>query len=283
MIEFINLLISCNQVQKHAVQEIDHLLDVVSHKFQLPISQYWKCEGWLPYLVGQCSYGVLENLAPWCQFKDACLHKGLDEGEGPLGSSCKEPGNFFCRDITALSITRYPFVHYARNCGSISCFTMYLHNIFRQYEEWILEFFLPAQEMDNDYPQTLLNSLWATIKEHLPNWISVSEGKWGQVLSVKVIKSSSHNEPKSFKLGQHDSSLPHLEGSVSEYIRILNLIENYTGQRSNSYSSEEAATGETSKTAQTEAFQPRTSEEHFEIRGNTVAAERGNIAIYFKE
>ncbi|XP_074332331.1 protein NLP3-like [Apium graveolens] len=122
--------------------------------------------------------------------------------------------------------------------------------------------------MDNDYPQTLLNSIWATINKCLPNWYLSSGEQPGQVLSVKIINSSAQIEPESFKLGQNNSSLSHLE--VLEYTHTSNLFENNSGKRTNLFSHEEAAAERTSNKVPTKAFQPRTSEEH----RTTLAAER---------
>ncbi|XP_074332314.1 protein NLP6-like isoform X3 [Apium graveolens] len=69
------------------VPEIDHLLEVVSQTFQLPLAQYWNSGRWIPCLVRQFSYPVSENLAPWSQFKHVCFHKLLDIAQGPLSSS----------------------------------------------------------------------------------------------------------------------------------------------------------------------------------------------------
>ncbi|XP_074332261.1 protein NLP6-like isoform X1 [Apium graveolens] len=234
------------------VPEIDRMLVIVSQTFHLPLTQYWIFNEEELLLVKQFSGGVSENLAQWCQFKDAYFHKPFSEYEGPLGRPSKGAGAFFCRDITALSITQYPFSHYLGNCGSIASFTINLRSQSSPYHEWILQFFfLPAQQMDNDYPQTLLNSLWEKIKECFPADYKLASGEQlGQGFSVQVIDA--------FKVGQPHTSLPHQEASMF---------------------SQKAATGETPKRTPNEASPPRRFEEYFEILGSTVAADRVDNSV----
>ena len=270
------------QLQKYENPVLGRVLEEVCQTFHLPLTQYWTCKGGFYYSLNQFSGRDFENLAPWCQFKDACLCKGFNR---LLGVSNRSAGAFFCSNISALSITKYHLAHYAKNLGSIACFTIYLLVLEEEKEygrEYALEFFLPSQEMDNDYPQTLLNCIWTKVRESLPNCklAAREREKPGQVLLVKVINSSTHSQPKSFEVGHPQSSLPHNEGS--EFTHTLELFEKGPNQISNSKSYEEAAVGETSIRILNEASQPRGSEEYFNTNGKKVTAERGKHDYLFK-
>lgn len=219
--------IFCYQFQIPKISEMDYLLKAVCRTFRLPLAQYWITAYPAKTLrvVHQFSHEDFENIAPWCQFKRACLQRPLNICEGLVGNTYLSYQACFCRDITKLRINHYPFTHYAQNCGSVACFTICLHSLYLGKKS-VLEFFLPYQEIDRNYPQTLLNSLLATINEHRLNCMLASRKQLGQVFTVKVINSSTHNKPDSFKIGQHYSSLPHHEGS--EYTRILNFLEDGT-------------------------------------------------------
>ncbi|KAK1403039.1 hypothetical protein POM88_002644 [Heracleum sosnowskyi] len=69
-----------------------------------------------------------------------------------------------------------------------------------QYQQCMLELYLPSQKMDSYYPQNLLSSLLSTMKEHLPEYLLASGENLGQVISVKVIKSFTPNEHESLKI-----------------------------------------------------------------------------------
>lgn len=197
---------------------MDHLLKVMCQTFQLPLAQYWVTKdpnlGALDVMY-QSSHIDFENSMPWCEFKDACVRMGLNIGEGLVGKTYLSQKSFFCKDMREFTITNHPMAHYARKCGSIACLTICLWSLSPQYRDCVLELFLPSREMNSNYPQTLLNSLLATMKEHLLYFMVASEGQLGQVLSVEVINPSRH-EPKTFKIGQPLCSLAHLEGSQNE-------------------------------------------------------------------
>ncbi|XP_017226975.1 protein NLP3 isoform X2 [Daucus carota subsp. sativus] len=287
---------------RNSVLEV--VLEAVCQRFDLPLTQYWYDDDDDYNLLRQFGDGNSEVLASWFQFKDVYLHMRF---HCLLGYSNESARAFFCNNISALSITDYPLAHYARNCGSIACFTINLFSLLEkeeikeeeeegeekeiegeekeieekeieeeieeEIEAYALQFFLPSQEMDNEYPQNLLNPIWTIVKESLANFKLDARERENleKVLSVKVINSSStQTEPASFELGQPQSSLPHCDGS--ELTPTLKMFEKGPAQNSNSNSYEEAAVVETS--ILNEASQPRRSEEYFKTKGKTMAPER---------
>ncbi|KAL1804237.1 hypothetical protein ACET3Z_032884 [Daucus carota] len=143
---------------------------------------------------------------------------------------------------------------------------------------YVLEFYLPSQETDNDYPHNWLNSTWTTVRESLLNTKLAprEREKLGPVLSFEVINSSIQTEPTAFEIGHPQSSLPHYEGS--EFTRTSKWFEKCPDESSNSNSYEEAAVGETSvRTLNEASHQLRRSEEYFKTKRKTLAAERDNL------
>ncbi|WOG82568.1 hypothetical protein DCAR_0101733 [Daucus carota subsp. sativus] len=233
--------------QAFAIPEIDHLLERVFQTFKVPVAQYWIYSDLSETfrVVHQFSSREFENLASWWEFKDVCLHMPLKKYEGLVGTRYFSHESCFFRDITELSIDDYPFKHYAQKCGSIASFTIRLHSPYPPSKAYVLEFLFPSQGNDSYHPQTLLNSLLVEMKEHLPNFMLTSGEQLVHVSSVKVINISTLENPKSFDIGQPDSSLPRHEGLL--YTHTMKLFKDGTEQSSNLTSYEEAATGETSK------------------------------------
>ncbi|WOH16346.1 hypothetical protein DCAR_0935897 [Daucus carota subsp. sativus] len=247
-------------LQQYANPVLDRLLEAVRQRFHLPLTQYWTY-----------SYYLLRQFS---QFSDSDSEKNGSHGA------------FFCKNISALSITEYPLAHYARNWGSIACFTIYISIMFKDEDDdekekervYVLEFFLPSQETDNDYPHNWLNSIWTTVRESLLNTKLAprEREKLGPVLSFEVINSSIQTEPTAFEIGHPQSSLPHYEGS--EFTRTSKWFEKCPDESSNSNSYEEAAVGETSvRTLNEASHQLRRSEEYFKTKRKTLTAERDNL------
>lgn len=228
---------------------MDHFLTVVCQKFPFPLAQYWTIRD--PNLgacrvMYQSSNRDFENITPWCKFKEACLRMHMNIGEGLVGKTYRSQKSFFCRDITEFSITNYPLAHYAQTCGPIACFTICLYNINPPSRECVLECFLPSQEMNSNYPQTLLNALLETMKEHLHPCMVTSAGPLGQVLTVEVINVSPQSNSESFEIGRPASFLPYLE-VLEDGTELDEHVLDIEKSDSTIYSYEETSTWQTSE------------------------------------
>ncbi|KAK1403045.1 hypothetical protein POM88_002650 [Heracleum sosnowskyi] len=215
-----------------ALLEMDRVLTLLCQNFPLHLAQYWVITdpnlGALS-LMYQKSNLDSENLTPLSKFKDACLQTRLNIGEGLVGKTYLSQKSFFCWDITEFDITNYPLAHYARSCGSIACFTIFLRSLSPPCGECVLEFFLPSQEMTSYYLLILLRSLLATVEEHI-QYYSISSGEeLGQVLKVEFITSSTQNEPGLLKIGQPENSLLLHEGSKN--YRDLQPLSEYATEK----------------------------------------------------
>ncbi|WOG83079.1 hypothetical protein DCAR_0102253 [Daucus carota subsp. sativus] len=193
------------------LNEIDHVLAVVSETFQVPLAQCWLSRD---HSVGEYTVinqkGSLDynNLVPWSKFKEACLQSYLDMGDGLVGRTFMSHTAFFCSEITKLSIRSYPLAHYLGNCGSVDCFTMCLHNYTTGDKDYVIEFFLPHEQMDSQCPESLLNSLLETLRQHFKTFVLASGEKLGTEMSVKVIDSFMYHESESFKIVCPNLSFP---------------------------------------------------------------------------
>ncbi|KAK1401934.1 hypothetical protein POM88_001539 [Heracleum sosnowskyi] len=209
--------------------EMDHVLTVVCEKLTLPLAQCWfpsgRHQGGFRVMY-QSSNRVFHNNKLLFNFKDACSQLMWKLSDSLVGKTHSSHKSFFCQDITKISITKYPFAHYARNCESFACFTIFLRSSFPQHRECVLEFFLPSQKMDVHYPHTLLNSIFAIMKEHLHYYTYDSGENLTQVLSVQVVNPSMLNEPESFQIGQPERSHPHFKGLKDEGDLSQQIIRN---------------------------------------------------------
>ncbi|XP_017259069.1 protein NLP7 isoform X1 [Daucus carota subsp. sativus] len=203
--------ISCISISPDILNEIDHVLAVVSETFQVPLAQCWLSRD---HSVGEYTVinqkGSLDynNLVPWSKFKEACLQSYLDMGDGLVGRTFMSHTAFFCSEITKLSIRSYPLAHYLGNCGSVDCFTMCLHNYTTGDKDYVIEFFLPHEQMDSQCPESLLNSLLETLRQHFKTFVLASGEKLGTEMSVKVIDSFMYHESESFKIVCPNLSFP---------------------------------------------------------------------------
>ncbi|XP_027176427.1 protein NLP7-like [Coffea eugenioides] len=138
-------------------------------------------------------------------------HGGLDfirKGKGVVGRAFSSKSACFCRDIRQLSITEYPLVVQARCVKYSVCFAVCLQSSCSNNCIYVLEFFLPTYEEDEDEveadygdPRTLLNSLMETLKERLGSSFKIASGQeLGQKLIVEVIKVSPVDEFDSFEI-----------------------------------------------------------------------------------
>lgn len=67
--------------------------------------------------------------------------------------------------------------------------------------------------MTSYYPQTLLRSLLASLKDQIQYYTISSGEDLGQVLTVEFMTSSTQNEPEHLKMGQPENCLPLHKGS----------------------------------------------------------------------
>ncbi|KAA8519351.1 hypothetical protein F0562_013607 [Nyssa sinensis] len=123
-------------------------------------------------------------LFPWVDLQYLGLH--LKKGQGVAGKAYLSRNACFCSDITHFSFSDYPLAHHARFHKLAGSFALCLRSSHTEDVDYVLEFLLPRNEI-NGYPQTLLDSILATMKQHHPSFKLASGQELGLGLSVEVI------------------------------------------------------------------------------------------------
>ncbi|CAA0810585.1 Protein NLP6 [Striga hermonthica] len=159
---------------------------------------------------GQSCVGVLElimtsqkiNYAPEvdkvCKALEAVNLKSSEILDHQSTLICNEGRQNALAEILEI-ITLYPLVHYARMFGLRSSFAICLRSRHTADDDYVLEFFLPPDIVSCGDQRALLDSLLATVKQHLGS-LRVASGRdhdqdWG---SVEIVKASAADENLSF-------------------------------------------------------------------------------------
>ncbi|CAK9166278.1 unnamed protein product [Ilex paraguariensis] len=188
----------CNEGRQNALAEILEILTVVCETHKFPLAQTWVpcrhrsvlanggglkkiCRSFDGSCMGQVCMSTSDAVfyvvdARMWGFREACAEHHLQKGQGVTGRAFESRNLCFCRDVSQFCKTEYPLVHYARMFGLTSCFAICLRSTYTGDDYYILEFFLPPEITDSTDQQTLLNALFATMKQHLGS-LQVASGK----------------------------------------------------------------------------------------------------------
>jgi hypothetical protein len=100
-------------------------------------------------------------------FRDACVEHHLQRGQGVSGKAFITRKPCFSKDIRKFCKLKYPLVHYARMFGLAGCFAICLQSSYTGHDDYILEFFLPPDCIDEDDQNALLESIFTLMKQCL--------------------------------------------------------------------------------------------------------------------
>lgn len=124
-------------------------------------------------------------------FRDACAEHHLQKGQGVAGRAFLSGNLCFSRDVTRFCKTDYPLVHYARMFKLTSCFAVCLKSTYTGDDEYVLEFFLPPGVTDEGEQDSLLGSLFQTMKQHYSSLKVVSGTElFENEMSIEVVEAS---------------------------------------------------------------------------------------------
>ncbi|RRT71318.1 hypothetical protein B296_00026339 [Ensete ventricosum] len=98
-------------------------------------------------------------------FREACVEHHLQKGQGVAGRAFALGRTCFSRDITKYCKSDYPLVHYARMFDLAGCLAICLRSIHSGDDDYILEFFLPAECKNSAEQQSLLKSISALLTQ----------------------------------------------------------------------------------------------------------------------
>ncbi|KAG5577514.1 hypothetical protein H5410_057648 [Solanum commersonii] len=126
----------------------------------------------------------------------------IESSKALVGRAFASQGSCFCKDVTLLSIKEYPLVPSVRKARLTQSFAICLQTKCAYNFVFVVEYFLPPNEMVVRDKKTFLNMLLATMKEQLPGFIVASGNELGQRMLVEVVKVSLSDELDSFEIGQ---------------------------------------------------------------------------------
>ncbi|KAF8092291.1 hypothetical protein N665_0418s0026 [Sinapis alba] len=203
----------CNEGRQNALAEILEILTVVCETYKLPLAQTWvpcrhrsvlafgggfkkSCSSFDGSCMGKVCMST-SDLAVYVVdahvwgFRDACAEHHLQKGQGVAGRAFLSGNLSFCRDVTRFCKTDYPLVHYARMFKLTSCFAVCLKSTYTGDDEYVLEFFLPPAITDKGEQDSLLGSLFQTMKQHYSSLKVVSGTElFENEMSIEVVEAS---------------------------------------------------------------------------------------------
>lgn len=223
----------CNEGRQAALVEILEILTVVCEEHKLPLAQTWvpckyrsvlahggglkksclsfdgSCMGEVCMSASDVAFHVID--AHMWGFRDACVEHHLQRGQGVSGKAFITHKPCFSKDIRKFCKLEYPLVHYARMFGLAGCFAICLQSSYTGHDDYILEFFLPPDCIDEDDQNALLESILTLMKRSLRSLKVVGDtGLSGISLHLNNVLTIENEEFKTD--GQFDNS----DGSFRE-------------------------------------------------------------------
>ncbi|KAG5563458.1 hypothetical protein RHGRI_006024 [Rhododendron griersonianum] len=194
-----------NEAFTAAFEELKMAYESVCKIHNLPLALAWvSCRSCDDLLQNLFLYSVLDyreediwsdeavDILEFTEVSRVChLRKG-QVTERILGST----DLLYCSDVKQFNIAEYPLVPYARYCGFGGRLTMCLQSSSTGDELYLLEFFLPASNK-NEEIVTKLRSILGTLEEHFKTFKLVSGRELGDVLFVEVIDFHGDNKSQS--------------------------------------------------------------------------------------
>ncbi|XP_018626476.1 protein NLP6-like isoform X3 [Nicotiana tomentosiformis] len=190
-------------------------IEVVCQKHQFLFAQIWVsvADSWCTgkaITVRQRHIAINDN-QNLSLFKYASGLQYILEGYGVVGRAFSSKSSCFCRDVTQLSIIEYPLVTCAREAGLTGCFAICLSAPGNDDNIYILEFFLPPNELLHWNLQDFVKLVLDTVKQQLHRFKVAVGHDFGEKLPVEVIKISSDDELDSFDICQTTKELHNVE------------------------------------------------------------------------
>jgi hypothetical protein len=157
--------------------EVADVLRTVCERHELPLAQ-----AWIP-CVYQAKRGgrhsddkfkhCVSTVDEACYVRDpdvrgfhqACSEHHLFRGEGVVGSAFGTNEPCFYPDITAYSKVEYPLSHHAKLFKLRAAVAIRLRSVRTGSLDFVLEFFLPVECVENEEQRAILNSLSVTIQQ----------------------------------------------------------------------------------------------------------------------
>nr|XP_043634691.1 protein NLP5-like [Erigeron canadensis]XP_043634692.1 protein NLP5-like [Erigeron canadensis] len=161
---------------KAALPEILEILKSACKTHNLPLAQTW-----VPCIQqgkGGCRHSetnlihCISTVDPACyvhdsrfkDFQEACSEHHLLKGEGVVGRAFRTNQPCYFPDVKLMTKTEYPLSHHAQIFGLCGVVAIRLRSTSAANIDYVLEFFLPVDCVDQEKQKSLLNSLSVIIQ-----------------------------------------------------------------------------------------------------------------------
>ncbi|XP_058203610.1 protein NLP7-like [Rhododendron vialii] len=211
----------CFDGYKHCkMQELKMVYESVCKIHNLPLALTWVyCRSCNDLLQSQFQCTVLEyldkndfDLSSWILLSFVRIIKFLHLRKGHItGRILPFPNLLYCSDIKQFSIAESPLVPYARLCKLSGWFTMCLQSGYTGDELYVLEFFLPESDENDENILTKLRLILGTMVEHFKTFKLASGQGLGEALSVEVIDFQNGQKSHSIQMIPATGCIPSLE------------------------------------------------------------------------
>ncbi|KAI8569807.1 hypothetical protein RHMOL_Rhmol02G0305300 [Rhododendron molle] len=204
-----------NEARTVAFHELKMVSKSVCYIHNLPLALAWvschSCNDLLQSLFQFCVlYSTDENDDDLDDFmnvsKDCLLKKGQ-----VTGRILPFPNLLYCSDVKQFSIAEFPLVPYARNCELGGWFTMCLQSSYTRDELYVLEFFLPKSDENDENILSKLRLILGTMEEYFKTFKLASGQGLGEALSVEVIDFQNGQKSPSIQMIPASRCIPSLE------------------------------------------------------------------------
>ncbi|KAI8569800.1 hypothetical protein RHMOL_Rhmol02G0304900 [Rhododendron molle] len=210
-----------NEALTAAFQELKMVYESVCNIHNLPLALAWvSCHSCNDLLESQFQFSVLDYSTDEEDYDDytydlvafAIVSKVSHLRKGKVtGRILPFPELLYCSDVKQFSIAEFPLVPYARLCKLGGWFTMCLQSGYTEDELYVLEFFLPESDENNENILTKLRLILGTMEEYFKTFKLASGQGLGEALSVEVINFQNGQKSHSIQMLPATRCIPGLE------------------------------------------------------------------------
>ncbi|XP_015934088.1 protein NLP4 [Arachis duranensis] len=201
---------SCEKSYETALPEIQEVLRSACEIHKLPLAQTWipcikqgkegcrHSEDNYPHCISPVEHACYVGDPSIQVFHEACSEHHLLKGQGVAGGAFMTNQPCFAPDITLLSKTDYPLSHHARMFGLRAAVAIRLRSIYNSSDDFVLEFFLPLECIDNDEQKKMLTSLSLIIQRVCHSLRVISDKELEEETDFSVEEVIAHEDSGTF-------------------------------------------------------------------------------------
>ncbi|KAI8569806.1 hypothetical protein RHMOL_Rhmol02G0305200 [Rhododendron molle] len=206
-----------DEARMAAFQELKMVYKSVCNTHNLPLALSWvSCHSCNDLLQSQFQFFVPDYCTDnkvyidFFAYEDVSKVCLLKKGQ-VTGRILPFPNLLYCSDVKQFSIAEFPLVPYARLCKLGGWFTMCLQSSYTRDELYVLEFFLPESNENDENILTKLRLILGTMEEYFKTFKLASGQGLGEALSVEVIDFQNGQKSRSIQSIPATRCVPGLE------------------------------------------------------------------------